>query len=119
MPERNDALRNNLSQSSELTITVTGRRSGREISIPVWFVLEGDKLYLLPVKGSDSQWYKNVLNHPAIRIDAGGAAAELQAVPIIEPAQVSSVVEKFRGKYGRGDVRKYYSKLDVAVSAEI
>jgi hypothetical protein len=119
MPKPNDTLRNNLSRESELNITVTGRRSGRKISIPIWFVLEGDKLYLLPVQGSDSQWYKNVLHHPEIRIDAGGAAAELQAVPIIEPAQVSSVVGKFRGKYGRGDVKKYYSKLDVAVGAEI
>src|SRR3989449_10235827 len=58
--------------SSDL-ITVTGRKSGRAISIPVWFVLEDDKLYLLPVLGSDTQWYKNVLKKPSIRIDARGA----------------------------------------------
>jgi deazaflavin-dependent oxidoreductase (nitroreductase family) len=115
MPTRNDALRKSLSQSSELNITVTGRRSGRKISIPIWFVLEGDKLYLLPVKGSDTQWYKNVLKNPTIRIEAGGAEAELQAVPIADPSQVSSVVEKFRGKYGRNEVKKYYAKFDVAV----
>jgi deazaflavin-dependent oxidoreductase (nitroreductase family) len=118
MPSKNAPLRKQLSQSSELNITVTGRRSGRKISIPIWFVLEGDKLYLLPVKGSDSQWYKNVLKHPAIRIEAGVAEAELQAVPITDPSQVSSVVEQFRGKYGTGDVKKYYSKFDVAVVAE-
>jgi hypothetical protein len=28
---------------------------------------------------------------------------------------VSAVVEKFRDKYGAGDVKKYYSKFDVAV----
>jgi hypothetical protein len=28
------------------------------------------------------------------------------------------VVEKFRAKYGAGDVKKYYSKFDVAVVAE-
>jgi len=119
MPARNDALRNNLTQSSELNITVTGRRSGRKISIPIWFVLEGDRLYLLPVKGSDSQWYKNVLKNPMIRIEAGGAEAEFQAVSISDPSQVSSVVEKIRGKYGRNDVKKYYSKLDVAVVAQL
>ena len=118
MPTRNDALRTSLSQSNELNVTLIGRRSGRKISIPSWCVLEGDKLYLLPVKGSDTQWYKNVLNHPTIRIDAGGAEAELQAVPITDPPQVSSVVEKFRGKYGRNDVKKYYSKFDVAVVAQ-
>jgi hypothetical protein len=28
------------------------------------------------------------------------------------------VVEKFRAKYGAGEVKKYYSKFDVAVFAE-
>jgi len=32
---------------------------------------------------------------------------------------VASVVEKFRGKYGAGDVKKYYSKLDVAVVVQM
>jgi len=55
MSKENDTLRDRLSRSSEITITVTGRKSGRSISIPVWFVFEDDKLYLLPVQGSDTQ----------------------------------------------------------------
>jgi deazaflavin-dependent oxidoreductase (nitroreductase family) len=119
MPARNDALKNRLSRSREIDITVTGRKSGRAISIPVWFVLEGDKLHLLPVQGSDTQWYKNALNNPTIRIDARGAEAEVKVVPVTDAAQVSSVVEKFRAKYGASDVKKYYSKLDVAVLAQM
>src|SRR5579864_7531541 len=118
-PSPIDALKNRLSRLNEITITVTGRKSGRAISNPVWFVLDGDKLYLLPVGGSDTQWYKNVLNNPTLRIDARGAETELKAVPITEAKQVASVVEKFRAKYGAGDVKKYYSKFDVAVFAEI
>jgi deazaflavin-dependent oxidoreductase (nitroreductase family) len=115
-----EALRDRLSRSSEIKITVTGRKSGRAISNPIWFVLdkEKDKLYLLPVQGSDTQWYKNVLQNPSIRITAGGTHGEFQAVPITDAAQVSSVVEKFREKYGAKDVKKYYSKLDVAVLAQ-
>ncbi len=112
---RNDSLKDRLSRYREITISVTGRKSGRTISNPVWFVLEDDKLYLLPVQGSDTQWYKNVLNNPMIRIDARGAEAEFQAVPITDASRVSSVVEKFRGKYGASDVKKYYSRFDVAV----
>src|SRR6267378_5058218 len=119
MPARNDALKDRLSRYREIDITVTGRKSGRAISIPVWFVLEGDKLYLLPAQGSDTQWYKNVLNNPMIRIDARGAEAEVKVVPVTDPTQVSSVVEKFRAKYGANDVKKYYSKLDVAVLAQM
>ncbi len=115
MPARKDSLKDRLSRSREITIRVTGRKSGRTISIPVWFVLESDQLYLLPVQGSDTQWYKNVISNPMIRIAARGAEAEFQAAPITNATQVSSVAEKFRGKYGTSDVKKYYSKFDVAV----
>jgi deazaflavin-dependent oxidoreductase (nitroreductase family) len=118
-PPSNDALKDRLSRLNEITITVTGRKSGRTISIPVWFVLEDGKLYLLPVSGSDTQWYKNVLKNPSLRIDAGGDKAELRAVPVTDPKQVASVVEKFRAKYGASDVKKYYSKFDAAVLAEL
>src|SRR6266446_6594875 len=119
MPARNDALKDRLSRYREINITVTGRKSGRTSSIPVWFVSEDDKLYLLPVQGSDTQWYKNVLKNPSIRIEARGAEAKLKAVPITDASQVSSVVEKFRAKYGASDVKKYYSKFDVAVVAQM
>lgn len=49
MPARNDALRDRLLRSREINISVTARKSGRTISIPVWFVLEDDQLYLLPL----------------------------------------------------------------------
>ena len=116
---RNDILKDRLSRYREINITVTGRKSGRAISIPVWFAVEDDKLYLLPVQGSDTQWYKNVLKNPRIRIDARGAEAEFQTVPTTDAKQVASVVEKFRAKYGTKDVKKYYSKFDVAVLAQM
>src|ERR1051326_711015 len=114
-PAAKDTLGDRLARASEINITVTGRKSGRNIVLPIWFVWEGSTLYLLPVKGSDTQWYKNVLKKPSMRIEAGGAEAEIQAVPVTDAAQVKSVVEKFRAKYGSGDVKKYYSKFDVAV----
>lgn len=114
-----DNLRDRLSRYREINITVTGRKSGRAITNPVWFVSEDEKLYLLPVSGSDTQWYKNVLENPTIRVDAGGSEGKFEAVALTDVKQVSSVVEKFRNKYGAGDVRKYYSKFDVAILAEV
>ena len=108
-------LKARLARYRQIKVSVIGRKSGRTISIPVWFVLESDKLYLMPVQGSDTQWYKNVLKNPSIRIDALGVEAEFRAVPINEAKAVKSVVEKFREKYGEKDVKKYYSKFDVAV----
>ena len=119
MPTRNDALKERLSRVREIEISVTGRKSGRTISNPVWFVLDGDKLYLLPVQGSGTQWYKNVLKNPSIRVKAGETQADLKPDAILDPEQVKPVVEKFRKKYGAGDVKKYYSKFDVALVAHL
>jgi len=115
MPAQKESLKDRLSRYREIKITVTGRKSGRAITNPVWFVQEGDKLYLLPVQGSDTQWYKNVLKNPSLGIEAHGAQDEFKVTKITDPAEVKSVVEKFREKYGAGDVKKYYSKFDVAV----
>ena len=104
---------------AQIKISVIGRKSGNTISIPVWFVFEAEKLYLLPVQGSETQWYKNVLQNPTIRIEARGVEAEFRATPITEAKAVKSVVEKFREKYGAKDVKKYYSKFDVAVMIEL
>src|ERR1043166_1313548 len=119
MPAPKDILKDRLSRYREINLSVTGRKSGRTISQPVWFVLDDDKVYLLPVRGSDTQWYKNVLKNPSIKIDARGADADFQAVSITDKSQVSSVVEKFRTKYGARDVKKYYSKFDVAIVAQM
>ncbi len=119
MPSSRDDLKERLSRYRQIKISVIGRKSGRTISIPVWFVLDGEKLYLLPVQGSETRWYQHVLHNPWIRIEARGEEAEFRAVPVTGAEAVSSVVEKFREKYGAKDVKKYYSKFDVAVLVEL
>lgn len=115
VPTSKDNLKERLGRYRQIEISVIGRKSGRKISIPVWFVLEGEKLYLLPVAGSKTQWYQNVLKNPTIGIEARGAKGEFLATPLKGPQAVKSVVEKFREKYGAEDVKKYYSGFDVAL----
>src|ERR1700683_2640112 len=115
MPTPKPTLKDRLSHIREIEISVIGRKSGRTISIPVWFALDSDNVYLIPVEGSDTQWYKNSLRNPSIRIHAKDLDAEFKAVPIDNPDQVANAVLKLREKYGPADVKKYYSKLDVAV----
>jgi len=113
-----NTLENRFSRYREIKISVTGRKSGRKISMPVWFVFEDERLYLLPARGSDTQWYKNVLKKPALRIDAGNTKSDIKVVTVTDARQVSSIVEKFRAKYGDSGI-KLYSKLDVAVIAKM
>ena len=107
-----------LQNASEIEITVTGRTSGRSLSYPVWFALDGDKLYLIPVKGSDTEWYKNLRKRPSIRLAARGKTLTTSARLITDQVQLDKILEKFRDKYGR-NVKSYYPKLDVAVEVPL
>ena len=120
MPTARDSLKDRLARYRQITISVIGRKSGRKISAPVWFVLEdSNRLYLLPVQGSDTQWYKNLLHNPTIRISARGKEGEFRATPVTDPKVVESIIGAFRPKYGAADVKQYYSKFDVAVRVDL
>jgi deazaflavin-dependent oxidoreductase (nitroreductase family) len=118
MPAK-DTIKDRLARYRQIKLTVVGRKSGRAISMPVWFVTEGEKLYLLPVRGSDTQWYRNVIKNQQIRIDARDTGAHIEVKPITDSKAVRLVVQKFREKYGKADVKKYYSKFDVALVADM
>src|SRR5437867_1142316 len=87
-----------LQGANEIEITVTGRTSGRSLSYPVWFALDGDTLYLIPVKGSDTDWYKNLRKRPSIRLDARGKTFTTSARLLSDEEQIGKVLEKFRDK---------------------
>jgi len=99
----------------ELTITVKGRRSGRMHSLPAWFVVEGATLHLLPVSGSDTNWYRNVLSTAEMTLTVDGESLSVEPQPITESGLVEQTVERFRAKYGAGEIDRWYSKLDVGV----
>jgi hypothetical protein len=105
----------------EIRLSVEGRKSGKDISRQVWFVHEGNTLYLLPVQGSDTNWYKNLLVDPTLKISINGGE-EMPAArgkPITDSNRVDDIVRKFKSKYGEGDVKKYYTKFDVAVEVPL
>ena len=76
-------------------------------------------LNLVLVSGLDSNWYKNVLRTPAIRLAAGGAERTASAAPVTDPARVAEIVDRFRAKYGAKDVAAYYPKQNAAVTVPL
>ena len=76
-------------------------------------------MYLAPVKGSNSHWYKNVLKTPPIRLAARAAQLNATATPTADTANVEQVLDRFRAKYGARGAEAYYSKQDVAVEAPL
>lgn len=108
-----------LQNASEIEITVTGRSSGRPISLPIWFALDGNTLLLIPVKGSETEWYKNVRKAPIIHLATReGKTLTANARLITNEAQLDTILETFRDKYGK-NVKSYYPKYDVAVEVSL
>jgi hypothetical protein len=114
-----DDLYGRLNRVYEITLSIKGRKSGKDIPRPVWFVHEGNTLYLLPVQGSDTNWYKNMLVDPILKISVNDKEMAVKSKAITERNRVDDIVKKFKSKYGEGDVKKYYPKVDVAVRVSL
>jgi deazaflavin-dependent oxidoreductase (nitroreductase family) len=111
---KSDNTVNALKKDKEIELTVTGRKSGKPIPRPVWFVLREKELLLLPVTGTDSQWYKNVLQNPRVKIRSNQQTLKGEVRAITQKKQVDEVIELFKGKYGASDIKKYYPNPNVA-----
>jgi hypothetical protein len=103
-----------LKTENELELTVQGRTTGRNLPRPVWFVLKGDEMLLLPVKGSSTQWYKNIVKNPQVTISIKGLTHSNITQTITSKKEVLETVELFKKKYGAGDIKRYYPKINVA-----
>jgi len=114
-----DDLRQRLNKVYEITLSVIGRKSGKDISRPVWFVHEANTLYLLPVQGSDTNWYKNMVADPTLKISVNDLEISERVKQITDNNRVNDVVKKFKSKYGEGEVKKYYTNFDVAVEVTL
>jgi hypothetical protein len=109
-----------LDSAREIELTVKGRKSGNDLSRPVWFVREGNILYLLPLNGSDTNWYKNMLVNPMSKLSLNGTEIlSANGRPITDKNRVADVVRKFNFRYGEEEVKKYYTKFDAAVEVPL
>ena len=110
---------NALEESNEVDLTVVGRRSGKESTRPVWFVRAEGKVQLVPVHGTDSDWYRNVEAAPKVRLGAAGREVEATATPVDDARRVSSIVDAFKAKYGTETFERLYPKPDAAVEVSL
>jgi deazaflavin-dependent oxidoreductase (nitroreductase family) len=109
-----------LKKRRQISITVVGRRSGRTITLPVWFVAAEDALLLLPVYGAQTQWYRNLLKDSAITIRAGSERRTLRARALRDARAVRKVIQEFRDKYTPEMITRLYpGPLDAAVKVRL
>jgi len=103
-----------LKSAREVDLTV--KKSGKWTTRPVWFAVDGVTIYLLPMYGTDTKWYKYTTADPEIELSVSGKKMRAEARPVSD-AQLADVIDRFRSKYG--DLKKYYRKLDAAIAVTI
>jgi deazaflavin-dependent oxidoreductase (nitroreductase family) len=63
-------------------VTMTGRKSGRKIVMPLMYTAHGDNVLIVASLGGAPQhplWYHNIMAHPAITIQDGSRVRAMRA----------------------------------------
>lgn len=108
-----------LRDREEISISVARPADGRTVTHPVWFVLEQQTLWLIPVRGSRTRWFQHLRSNPTMTVRAGRRRFTATAELVTDPAAVQTVVTRFRRKYSREEIARYYTTFDAAVKVSI
>jgi deazaflavin-dependent oxidoreductase (nitroreductase family) len=108
-----------LASESYCYLTTTGRVSGQPREIEIWFGLDGDTLYMLSGGRDRSDWVKNLVREPQVKVRLGDQSFEGHA-RIVGDADEDALarrllLEKYSPGYG-GDLSQWgETALPVAV----
>ena len=78
-----------------LVLTSKGRVSGEARHVAVEFRRHGNKYYVVSGWGKNTDWYKNVMEHPRVTLQVGGEVLDAKVVPVDNPPEALSVLYKF------------------------
>jgi deazaflavin-dependent oxidoreductase (nitroreductase family) len=101
-------------------LTTTGRRSGREHTIEIWFGLVDDSVYMLAGGGRRSDWVRNLIADQAVSLQIAEVAVPGRARLITDPDEDRAARELLAGKYqGWGPGRRMSGWAETAVAIAI
>ena len=83
---------------STLILTHYGRRSGKPHEVKIWFVVDGDKVFI-GTADVRHQWVKNVQRNPRIKLSVGGEKFEAEARFLGDPAERDLALSAIGRKY--------------------
>ena len=103
-------------------LPTTGRISGEPREIEIWFALEGQTLYMLSGGRDRSNWVKNLMRDPRVRIRIADRVWDGRARVVDDPSAAARPREllfaKYAPRYG-GDLADWRERsLPIAVELE-
>ena len=96
----------NIADEQFIYLTTIGRTTGRPREIEIWFVVCGERFYLLAETGEAAGWVKNIRRNPKVVVRIGERQIDATARVLERQAdrkrwdQVAAIADR---KYGWGD----------------
>jgi deazaflavin-dependent oxidoreductase (nitroreductase family) len=84
---------------STIDLTTTGRKTAKEHTKPIWFVVSDGKIIVQAGKDGKADWYLNLLKTPAALVRRDGYLFRVRAKPVTDPARVEAIHRMFLDKY--------------------
>jgi len=81
-----------------LSLTHYGRKTGKPYNVTIWFIVNGDKIYLATAN-KNRQWVRNVQKTPQVQLSIGGERFDAQARFITDRAEHEQVLAMVHRKY--------------------
>jgi deazaflavin-dependent oxidoreductase (nitroreductase family) len=66
-------------------LTTRGRITGHDHEIEIWYVRDGERLYLLAGAGEQSDWVRNLQAEPAVRVRIDDATYDAWGRVVTDP----------------------------------
>jgi deazaflavin-dependent oxidoreductase (nitroreductase family) len=96
-----------LNREKLVSLTVTGRKSGKPHSVKIWFVAENGKVFVTSARGKDAQWVKNLRKTPTVTVQIGETIFQGTAVWREDDKVRTEVIPLFLRKYFLAKVFKW------------
>ena len=87
-----------LAGKSDLILTHYGRKSGKPYEVKIWFVVDGDKVFI-GTANVERQWVRNVQKNPRIKLSVGGERFKAEARFLVDPAERDRALAAVGRKY--------------------
>src|SRR5436190_15299600 len=91
-----------LASESYCYLTTVGRVSGKQRAIEIWFGLEGETLYMLSGGRDRSDWVRNLIKTPDVRVRIGERTFEGRARVVSDPDEDARARRLLFEKYSSG-----------------
>jgi len=89
----------------EVRLTTYGRRTGKESTVTVWIVTDGDKVYIRSGAGMKRHWPKNLLARPEGKLHFDGRVVPFKGRHVTNASEARHSSTLYDPKYGPSPVK--------------